>query len=123
MGWDGYATTLFRALKKQNGKVVCVDIEHLAQTTLVVRSGDEYQRALRQGWIDGTPDDAMEAFELEEQKVSNAAAEHAYGVLKMSEPAQREVEAYEKTTPQHVPEMPEAPKKRGRPKKVTSDAG
>ena len=45
------------------------------------------------------------------------------GVLKMSEPAQREVEAYEKTTPQHVPEMPEAPKKRGRPKKVTSDAG
>ncbi len=119
MGWEGYATTLFRALKKENGKVVVVDVEHIAQTTLVVRSGEEYDRAIRSGWVPGSPDAALEAFEQQEQAIGNTAAEHAYTVLSMSEPAQREVEAYEKTTSQHVPELPEAPKRRGRPRKVT----
>ncbi len=116
MAWQGHPITLFRALKKDNGKVVVVDLEHIAQTTMVARSAEAYDLAIRQGWIDGTPEDALEAFEQEEQVVSNAAAEHAYKVLSMSESAQKEVADYEKTTPKHVPEMPEAPiKKRGRP--------
>ncbi len=119
MAWEGHATTLFRGLKKQNAKVVVVEPEFLTQTTKVVRSGEEYEKALRQGWIDGTPQDALDAFELEEQKVSTAAAEHAYTVLSMSHAAQQEVADYEKTTSQHVPELPAAPKRRGRPKKTT----
>ncbi len=121
MAWQGHPITLFRALKKENGKVVVVDLEHIAQTTMVARSAEAYDLAIRQGWIAGTPDAALEAFEKAEEAVGNAAAEEAYKVLSMSEKAQQEVADYEKTTPKHVPEIPEAPiKKRGRPKKEST---
>jgi len=117
MGWPGYPTTLFRALKMTNGKVVVVDLRHIAETTLVARSADDYDRAIRDGWVPESPQAALDAFERQEEVLGNEAARHAAKVAKMSEPAQREVESYEKTTSQHVPELPEAPKKRGRPKK------
>ncbi len=109
-GWNGVPTTVYRALKLQNGKVVCIDATVMAQTSKVVRSSDEYYKAKGQGWCDG-PDEALERFELDEQAVGNAAAERAYTDLRMSEPAQREAAAYEKTVPlQHVPVIPEASK-------------
>lgn len=119
MAWQGIPTTLYRALKKKNGKVVVLDLEHLAQTTFVARTAEDYERAIRDGWVQGGPQAALDAFEKAEEEISNAAAEHAYKVLSMSQPAQQEVEAYEATTPLHVPELPEAPKRRGRPKKAT----
>lgn len=117
MAWDGCPTTLFRALKLPNGKVVCVDIEVLSHTTKVVRNSDEYYKAIGQGWVDGSPQDALDRFEAEEQAVSNEATYRAAEDLKMSEAAQKEVEAYEATTPQHVPEVPEVKRRPGRPKK------
>ncbi len=110
MPWKGHATTLYRAVKLPNGQVVCADARVIASTSKVVRSSDDYYKLVGQGWVDH-PDTAVERFELDEQAVSNAAAERAYSDLRMSEPAQREAEAYEKTVPlQHVPVIPEASK-------------
>ena len=107
MAWEGYPTTLYRALKLPNGLVVCVDATVIHKTSKVVRSSDEYYKAVGQGWC-SHPREAIERFELDEQAVSNAAAERAYSDLRMSEPAQREAEAYEKTVPLvHVPVIPE----------------
>lgn len=119
MSWS-HPTTLFRAYKKPNGKVVVCDPEFLSATTKVVRNSDEYYKALGIGWIDGTPQEALDRFELEEQDVSDIATYRAAADQGMSDPAQAEAAAYEASTPQHVPEVPEvAVRKRGRPKKVT----
>ncbi len=110
MPWKGWPTTVYRALKLPNGKVVCADASVISQTSRVVRSSDEYYKAVGQGWVDH-PDDALARFEAEEAAIGNAAAERAYYDLRMSEPAQREAEAYEKTVPLvHVPVIPEASK-------------
>lgn len=110
-GWNGVPTTLYRAMKLQNGKVVCVDVSVLSQTSKVVRSSDEFYKATGQGWC-SDPQEALERFEQAEEAVGQAAAERAYTDLRMSEKAQREAEAYEKTVPgvQHVPVIPEARK-------------
>ena len=108
MTWPGHPTTLYRAMKLPNGKVVCIDPAVIAQTSKVVRNSDEFYKAVGQGWV-RSPADALERFELAEQAVSQAAAERAYGDLRMSEMAQREAAAYEKTVPLvHVAEIPEA---------------
>lgn len=110
MEWPGHPTTLYRAMKLQNGKVVCVDASVIAQTSKVVRNSDEFYKAVGQGWV-SHPDEALARFELEEQAVSQAAAERAFYDKRMSEPAQREAAAYEKTVPLvHVAEIPEARK-------------
>ncbi len=110
MTYPGHPTTLYRALKLPNGKVVCVDISVIAQTSKVVRNSDEFYKAVGQGWTDH-PDKALEQFEAEEQGVAQAAAERAYLDLRMSEMAQREAATYEKTVPLvHVAEIPEARK-------------
>lgn len=111
MPWEGCATTLFRALKLRTGKVVCVDASVIGETTKVVRNSDEYYKAKGQGWCD-SPEDALELFESEEQAVGNAAAERAYADQFMSEPAQREADAYERTVTSHVPEIPDVPLRR-----------
>lgn len=106
MPWEGYPTTLYRAMKVQ-GKVLCVDPRVIHQTSKVVRSSDEYYKAVGQGWCDH-PDKALEQFEREEENIGNLAAERAYTDLRMSEPAQREAESYEKTVSTHVPVIPES---------------
>lgn len=107
MSWPGHPTTLYRAMKLPNGKVVCVDISVISQTSKVVRNSDEYYKAIGQGWCHH-PTEALERFEQREQEIGNAAAERAYHEQFMSEPARREAEAYEKTVTTHVPEIPEA---------------
>jgi hypothetical protein len=107
MPWNGYPTTLYRALKLSNGKVVCVQADVIHRTSLVVRNEDAYLKAVGQGWCDH-PDLALEQFERFEQEIGQASAERAYKDLRMSEPAQRESEAYEKTVSGHVPVIPEA---------------
>ncbi len=111
-------TTVFRALKLSNGKVVCVDAASLTQTTKVVNDQREYDIALGQGWS-ASPQAAMERFEEEEQALGNAANLRAYDDRRLSPAAQAEAAAVESTTIRHLPEIPEAPKRgRGRPKKV-----
>lgn len=107
MPWNGYATTLYRAMKLPNGQVVCADIRVIAQTSKVVRNSDEYYKAVGQGWWDH-PDTALEQFEKAEEAVGNAAAERAYSEQFMSRMAQQEAADYEKTVSAHVPEIPEA---------------
>lgn len=110
MTYPGHPTTLYRAMKLPNGQVVCADARVISQTSKVVRSSDEFYKAIGQGWVNH-PDTALEVFEAQEAAVGNAAAERAYHDLRMSEAAQREAEAYEKTVPLiHVPVIPEARK-------------
>ena len=117
-----HRTTIFRAVKRPDGKVVCIDTDYLQQTTKVVASEGEYLILKGQGWTDD-PQSAMDRFEEEEQALGRAAAERAFTDQTMSEAAQEEAKAYESTVFQHVPEMPEVAKKRGRPKKVTDGDG
>ena len=119
--WPGHATTLYRALKLPNGKVVALDVEHLNATCLVARTPEQFYILIGQGWISGTPQEAMDAFEAEEQRIGNEAAYRAADDQGMSEAAQQEAADYEKTVPlAHVPVIPEQVKKpRGRPKKVS----
>ena len=107
MSWEGVATTLYRAKKLPNGKVVCVDIRVIHETSKVVRNSDEYYKAIGQGWCEH-PDEALRRYELAEQEVGNAAAERAAADLKLSALAQQEAADYEKTVSTHVPEIPEA---------------
>lgn len=119
MAWQGCPTTLFRGLKKTNGKVVVLDADYIGQTTMVARDSDTYYKMIGQGWCD-EPQDALDQFEQAEQSVSNEATYRAAADRKLSEPAQREAEAYEASVPMaHVPVIPEQVKKpRGRPKKA-----
>ena len=117
-----HRTTIFRAVKRPDGKVVCVDTDYLQQTTKVVATEGEYLILKGQGWTDD-PQSAMDRFEEEEQALGRAAAERAYTDQTMSEAAQAEAVEYEKTTSRHVPEIPEVARKRGRPKKVVLTDG
>lgn len=107
MPWKGHPTTLYRAVKLSNGKVVCVHADVIHRTSLVVRNEDAYLKAVGQGWCDH-PDLALEQFEQFEQEIGNAAAERAFFDAKMSPMAKRESDAYEKTVSGHVPVIPEA---------------
>lgn len=109
-------TTVYRAIKLATGKVVCVDAAHLQQTSKVVTEQD-YDLAKSLGWSD-SPHEAMTRFEAEEQALGDEANHRAYGERNMSELAKTEAQQVESRTIRHLPEIPEAPKKRGRPKKT-----
>ncbi len=114
---------LYRALKRPDGKVVCTDGDYITETCRAARTEYDYLLMIGQGWV-REPQEALERFEAEEQAIGQAAAERAYADQSMSESAQSEIEAYESTTGvKHVPEVPEAVKKRGRPKKVVLTDG
>ena len=76
MSWPGHPTTLYRAMKLPNGKVVCVDLRVISQTSKVVRNADEYYKAIGQGWC-SHPNEAVERFEQQEQEIGNEAARRA----------------------------------------------
>lgn len=109
-------TTLFKAIKAQNGKLVCIHPDHLLATTKVVRSLPEYEIAIGQGWAE-EPDEAMRRLEASEDDISNQAAVSASDDARMSPKAQAEVIDYGSHTLEHTLEIPEAPKK-GRKKKT-----
>lgn len=109
MSFQGHRTTLFRAYKKPNGKVVVLEADSIELTTKVVAHESDYLIAKGQGWCD-EPQEALDRFEAEEQALGNAAGERAASDLKMSEKAQKEAADYEKTVPLvHVPVIPEVP--------------
>lgn len=76
----------------------------------IVKDETELRHAKNNGWRE-TQAAALEAFELEEQALGNAAAEAAYQVKRMSEKAQAEYRAADEATHEHVADVP-APRKR-----------
>jgi len=112
-------TTLFMAIRRSDGKNVCVDTDSLRSTTKVVRDLREYEVAIGQGWCDH-PLEAMARLEAAQASLSVDAAVRAHDDRRMSEAAQAEADAADAATGfTFVPEVPEAPKKRGRPKTRT----
>jgi len=111
-------TTLFKAIKAPNGKIVCVHPDHLLATTKVVRTLRDYEVAIGQGWAEH-PDEALARLEAAEDDISLAAAVSAADDRRMSLPAQAEVADYGSDTIEHVLEIPEVSKRKpGRPRKV-----
>lgn len=87
----------------------------------IVHTDDELRHAKNNGWRE-TQAAALEAFELEEQALGNAAAEAAYRVQRMSAKAQAEYKAADEATHEHVADVP-VPKRRGRkPKAAEANA-
>lgn len=113
MAWDGYPTTLFKAVRLQNGKNVCIEADQLHATTKVVRSAGEYEHFVSQGWTDH-PQQALDRLEAEQDQASTDAAVRAYDDQHMSEAAKAEAQVVEQASVQHIAEIPEGPKKRGR---------
>jgi hypothetical protein len=114
-------TMVYRAQKLRNGKVVVLEPDYLPVTTKIVDTEGDYQLALSCGWCPH-PMDALKRFEEEEQALGQIAAERAYRDSLMSAPAQREADAIDRQTVKHLGEIPEQPRRRGRPKKVVTDA-
>src|SRR5678816_3396534 len=110
-------TTLFKAIKAPNGKIVCIHSDHLEATCKVARTLRDYEILIGQGWCDD-PQEAMARKERDEDAIAYQAAESASDDKHMSEAAQAEVVHYGESTMEHVLEIPEATKRgRGRPKK------
>ena len=87
-------------------------------TTQILDHEGDFLIAKGQGWRE-SPQEAFDLIEQEQERIGNEAAYRAADDRHMSEKAQAEVAAYEKTTPHHVAEVPEQVKKpRGRPKKA-----
>lgn len=80
---------------------------------------DERERsiAMEQGWRE-SPDEAVAFVNRRNDEIGRAAAERNYEVERMSEGAQREVRAAEVANDgRHLEVMPEAKRRRGRPRK------
>lgn len=85
----------------------------------IVRSEDEEEKAKAEGWRE-SPDEAMAYHESLERDIADAAAHRAYLDRNMGEKAKREAEAVDAAGMEHAPEIPEAPRRRGRPRKSSA---
>ena len=86
---------------------------------VVVDDADHQRRMESRGYVDGQIA-ALAACEAQEREVAKIAANRAFHDRKMSPEAQAEARAIDEATSGHLAEIPEAPKKRGRPKKTTA---
>jgi hypothetical protein len=82
---------------------------------LIVNSEDEERNALSRGWRN-SPSAALERFEAKEQSIAAVAAHRLYEDRNMSDAAKDEARAADLSSPEHLPEVPEA-RRRGRPPK------
>lgn len=123
-GFEKYPQTLYKAFRNENGKAMCRDISDLytndpvlqakaiaftKKCEYVVRTEDEYQRALREGWRD-TQQQALDLFEAQQRDIAQAAAEAAFAVQRMSDKAKAEYERHDAETEGPAVDVP-APKK------------
>jgi hypothetical protein len=103
-GREEFPKMLYKAHRRENGKVMCMDMDALyaadmsvaaraeafnRSCQMIVRSEGENDRAKNDGWCE-SPQDAIDAQEALAQDIAKAAAEVAYSVQRMSEQAQRE---------------------------------
>lgn len=84
--------------------------------TLIVHSDTEEKRERERGWCEG-PDAAIAAVKAEDLEFATLAANRAFQERRMSDHARAEAAAVDEATAQHVPVIPETPK-RGRPRKL-----
>jgi hypothetical protein len=108
-------TTLYKAMRRPDGRYVCVDAEYLTRTSKVVRTEGEYLLARSLGWCDG-PQEAMAQLEKEEDEASTNAGIRNFDDRHLSDKAKAEADAAVSDTIRHIADIPVAPKK-GRPKK------
>jgi hypothetical protein len=132
IGHEPFPKMVYKAHRRENGKVMCMDLDAIYAIDLAVQaraeafnrtcqltvnSEGELLRAKDQGWCD-SPDDALAYHERLQQDIAIAAAEEANRVRTMSEKAQREHAELDAATDAPVTDVP-APKRRpGRPPKV-----
>lgn len=123
-----YPKMLYKARKRDDGKVVCLEPNHVDSPLLsaeqnqrmaafveqsnrsaMIEARDEnHERQLAElGWC-GSVKLALEAFEKWERMIGDEAARLAHADRNLSERAQAEREAFEASTPDHVAEVPEA---------------
>lgn len=132
-GWrpenNQYPKMLYRARKREDGKVICLEPNHVDSPLLTPEQNarmaahveasnraamieartEEHERQLEaQGWC-GSPKAALEAIEKYERMIGDEAARLAHADRNLSEKAKAEKEAYEASTPEHVAVVPEAP--------------
>lgn len=131
-----YPRMLYRAQRMPNGKVSCGEapphphyfadpqaydrelgmIESFNRSCYRLAKDESEEAVLKgQGWC-RSQQEALAAFEREQQAIGNAAAEAAYAVARMSDKAQAEHAAAEASTEHHVVDVVPA-RKRGRPVK------
>lgn len=108
---------LYRAVKLETGKVVSYETDlrtgqPYPGTMRIVGSDDEMLKAKGEGWIEGSPADAVAAFEQREQEIGRAAAEAIAAAQRMSERARKEFDAAQAVDMEHVTDVTPATKKR-----------
>ena len=109
-----YPKMLYRAIEDGN-QIILDDPQHCR---VIAHSADHEARLVRDGWCHSVPE-AREAAEKAQEAIAEAAAERVFAEQRMSEMAQREAAAIDAAgAGRHVPEIPEAPRKRGRPSKA-----
>lgn len=123
-----YPKMLYRARKREDGKVVCIEPNHVDSPLLTpdqnarmaahVESAnraamtearnEQHEKELEaQGWC-GSPKAALEAIEKYERMIGDEAARLAHQDRNLSERAKAEREAFEASTPEHVAVIPES---------------
>lgn len=123
-GYEPFPTMVYKAHRRDNGKVMCLDMDALyaADMNVVARAEafnnscmmevkdqSALERALSNGWRP-SPQAALDYQESLARDIAQAAAEANYGVQRMSEKAQREHKALDAATDAPVADVP-APKK------------
>lgn len=109
VGFEEYPKALYRAGRPNMGNVAIT-----GSTTAHTQDQESILRG--QGWHT-TQEAAIQAVHAQHVEFSKLAAERHYVERSMSARAQAEAESYDAETVQHVPVIPEAPKKRGRPRR------
>lgn len=85
-----------------------------------VVADEEEQRNLQSRGFSVTQEGALEGFQADDRELAKLAANRAYQERTMSDAARQEAQDYESSVDAHVAEIPEAPKKRGRPAKTVA---
>lgn len=126
-GYQPFPKMVYKAHRRENGKVMCMDMDALyaadanvqlraeafnASCMKIVGNQAELDRAREEGWR-GSPKDALEHHEALQQDIAKAAAETNWGVQRMSDKAQREHAAADAATDAPITDVP-VRKTRGR---------
>lgn len=119
--YQPFPAMLYKAHQKDNGQWSVndpFDENWSRRCQMIVRDDTELRRQMEQGWRQ-SPSDALEYAERLQRAIADAAAERHYADQRLSDSARREASAADAATNDHVPDIA-APKKRGRPAKVSS---
>ena len=79
----------------------------------------QYDRALADGWRK-TGTEALDWREKEETRVADIAANRHHQDARLSEQARAHAASVDASTSEHVPVIPVAPRRRGRPRKIAT---